>query len=208
MLVSVLDRDGGSVALWWRGVEGAECYEVEMRKGQEEFVVLSSSVKGTTLRKKNLEKGIDYEFRVTAVKDGSKTDVSDIVKTSVVDGPQMGAPKCADYDGSSAVVTWNNEDGPYSLEMFEDGEWSLVAGELKGLAARKRNLRHGRRYYFRVKSNSRNWSLASEAVSLPKKAPMMASYFGEKILNQRGDFIDTMDALAGRIVAVYASASW
>ena len=109
---------------------------------------------------------------------------------------------------AQAILTWEN-DGSSALEMFDDGRWTEIA-TVAGKAARKRHLECGRKYYFRVKpvSDDYDWSLASDVVRIPRSAPIMATYFGPELQNYRGDLVNTVTSLAGRIVAVYASATW
>ena len=52
------------------------------------------------------------------------------------------------------------------------------------------------------------WSRASETALIPRAAPFMARCFGTDLVNKSGAKKTTGPSLAGKIVAVYASANW
>mmetsp|Transcript_31815 Transcript_31815/g.101902 ORF Transcript_31815/g.101902 Transcript_31815/m.101902 type:complete len:208 (+) Transcript_31815:52-675(+) len=204
--VSLFDRDESSVAVWWRPTAGATEYRLEMMRRGGDWEVLGRT-RGTMVRKKNLKRGETYAFRVVATS-GEETPSGEL-STCVAEGKQLAAPRCLDFDGESAVLEF--ERGPVTLEMF-DGEqgWTAVA-RVAGSHAKKKGLTPGRRYYFRAKPDDDEeyeFSRASDAIAIPRKAPKLETSFGPFLRNVRGDLVDTATTLAGRVVAVYAAASW
>lgn len=221
---NIFDRDATSVCLRWDEPEGgAQCYALQMRKQVDDgdFQTLSKSVKVRKVRKGNLHSGALYEWRV-AVCDGdsvgawSPTLVAGPIDPSVTH--QMEAPRIADYDGESATVHWLPETTirgvrappPYALQYYEDDKWKLASDRLFGDRVLKHKLREGETYYFRIRpadAPNFEWSRASDPITVPRHSPTVASIFGPTLLSGTKR-LDTVNALAGKIVAVYASASW
>lgn len=199
----VFDRDSTSMCLRWSRVEGATKYRLEMRNPHDS----SSStyeLSGLTVRKKNLDASLEYEWRVSA---------NGLESETVVAGPtakyQMNAPHVIDYDGASATVEWEEVKAAsgYALQYLESSSssWKLASDALSGTRARKK-LSQGT-YFFRVKptdGEEYEFSRASSAVVVPRKSTELEAMLGPALL-PRGK---TSETLAGKIVALYASASW
>ncbi|KAJ8614045.1 hypothetical protein CTAYLR_005835 [Chrysophaeum taylorii] len=217
MKPKVFEVDGSSVTLWWEGVAGAESYGVQMRLVGEEFRTLSTTLGAPRVRKKGLEAGQRYEWRVACVANGGEVgEWSEIVSAGPTEAHQMEPPRVSDYDGESATVHWLPRQTiggvpappPYALQIFEGG-WTLASEALQGDKVLKHHLEPGVTYHFRVKPvNAPNfeWSRASEGVTIPRPEPRMAQAFGPTLL-KGSKRLDTVNALAGKLVAVYASAS-
>ena len=117
---------------------------------------------------------------------------------------------------------WSGGSPPFSLQyaLADDeaalginggGPWVLAAARINGHVAKKKNLKSGKRYSWRVKmSDAPNcaWSRASDEYQMPVPSPFMPRAFGEFLADKGGAQRPTGVALAGRIVAVLASASW
>lgn len=226
--LEVFDRDATSVCLWWASAGQQAAYAVQMRKqakwGQEEeeFKTLSSTIKAHTVRKNNLESGRLYEWRVGVMNGDEVGEWSEVLVAGPTDPKethQMEAPRIAEYDASTATVHWlpsttmtgARAPAPYALQIWEDDRWKLASDRLGGDRVIKKNLRELHTYYFRIRPTEASdfeWSRASEALVMPRKWPALGEIFGPSLLGKNGKKLDTVDALAGKIVAAYFSASW
>uniref|UniRef100_A0A7S3JMQ7 Fibronectin type-III domain-containing protein n=1 Tax=Aureoumbra lagunensis TaxID=44058 RepID=A0A7S3JMQ7_9STRA len=198
----------------------------------EEFQTLSRSIKSTSARKNHLHDEL-YEFRVAAITeeddDGDQGEIPETAwSASLVTGPinpvqltQMPPPRVFDFDAISATILWETltpqghvPRPPFALEMCTDqSRWQNVSSNLNGDRVRKKNLESGKSYYFRIKPVIKtlpecDWSRASIPITIPEKSLAMASIFGDTLLNARSEALNTVDILAGKLIAVYASASW
>ena len=92
--------------------------------------------------------------------------------------------------------------------LASDSPWTLVA-TVSGARARKRNLAAGA-YAFRVRpadAAGYEWSPGVTA-KIPSCPPLFGRLFGASLVSARGAARSVAGALAGKLVAVYASASW
>jgi len=136
--------------------------------------------------------------------------------------PALAAPVVFDADGDSATVTWSGGSPPFALQyaLADDeaalgvnggGPWKLAAARINGHVARKKNLQSGKKYAWRVKeSDAPNcaWSRACDESPIPVPHAFMPRVFGEFLADKGGAKRPTGIALAGKVVAVYAGASW
>ena len=136
--------------------------------------------------------------------------------------PALAAPVVFDADGDSATVTWSGGSPPFALQyaLADDeaalgvnggGPWKLAAARINGHVARKKNLQSGKKYAWRVKeSDAPNcaWSRACDEAPIPVPHAFMPRVFGEFLADKGGAKRPTGIALAGKVVAVYAGASW
>mmetsp|Transcript_78986 Transcript_78986/g.115673 ORF Transcript_78986/g.115673 Transcript_78986/m.115673 type:complete len:211 (-) Transcript_78986:758-1390(-) len=104
------------------------------------------------------------------------------------------------------------------MRSDSDSGWTSVTTSLKSEAMRKKNLSAKACYFFRVKPNmvkeeervDYTMSLPSASASLAQLSPQVAALVGgagATLINGRGDRISAA-SLAGKVVAVYCSASW
>jgi len=213
----------------------------EGETGVPQWKTLADALTGTTVRKKKLAAERRYEFRVAAMLDNVKRKSTFTLgtnqnKDTKIAGPYsaparleartqaaMAPPTVFESDGSSATVRWaGGAGGPFALQyaLAGDGDalkhngggpWTLAAASIAGDTARKKNLRPGRRYSWRVKPSSAPnalWSRASPPTLVPLPHPFMARVFGKALEDNRGGARPADVALAGRLVVVVASASW
>jgi hypothetical protein len=215
---AVYDFDSASACVAWSAVGGAAAYAVEMRAvdiGSDVWTALSTTLSACRVRKKGLDPGSAYEFRAAAVDSAGRVGArSGSCVVPVRSGAaQQAAPTVSCVDGESATVAWAGDGpGPYALQIADEAapSWKLVA-TVGGTSARKKNLEGGRAYAFRVKpadGDAYAWSRASAPARIPRAAPCMARCFGASLVGRTGPARKTGAALAGKIVAVYASASW
>ncbi|KAH8054645.1 C2 domain-containing protein [Aureococcus anophagefferens] len=157
--------------------------------------------------------------RTRALKAGAYSAPELLQKRSA---PALAAPVVFDADGDSATVTWSGGSPPFALQyaLADDeaalgvnggGPWKLAAARINGHVARKKNLQSGKKYAWRVKeSDAPNcaWSRACDESPIPVPHAFMPRVFGEFLADKGGAKRPTGIALAGKVVAVYAGASW
>lgn len=190
-------------------------------QGEDDWKVLSTTLKALKVRKNKLEASKAYEFQVAGVdSSGVVGEYSSVATVASREGvSQQAAPTVSEADGESVLVKWSGGQAPYALQyaaeedLKEDGgtPWKLAACAVNGTQARKKNLEGGKRYAFRIKpadADSFSWSRASETALIPRPAPFFANCFGSSLVTRAGKTSSTGPSLAGKIVAVYASASW
>lgn len=220
MWVCVHGVESDAVTLAWEKIEGAQCYEVQLKEGDGEFTTVSDKLSSTMVRKKNLQPGSAHEVRVRAktgdVWGGFSEPV--VVTTLAPDAKRIDAPIVVSADSEAITLSWAAVDAAstYSVEMRADCEsqWTCVTNSLKSPAMRKKNLQKNTSYFFRVKPNVDGdeylMSLASPAAALQELSPQIAALVGgasSSLVNARGETI-TAASLAGKVVAFYCSASW
>lgn len=220
MWVCVHGVESDAVTLAWEKIEGAQCYEVQLKEGDGEFTTVSDKLSSTMVRKKNLQPGSAHEVRVRAktgdVWGGFSEPV--VVTTLAPDAKRIDAPIVVSADSEAITLSWAAVDAAstYSVEMRTDCEsqWACVTNSLKSPAMRKKNLQKKTSYFFRVKPNVDGdeylMSLASPAAALQELSPQIAALVGgasSSLVNARGETI-TAASLAGKVVAFYCSASW
>ena len=219
---AVYDSDATSACVMWSAAPRAASYAVQMREvGAEAWTTLSTTLKATKVRKNKLAPSTAYEFRVAAVDGGGAVgEYSGVAAVASREGvEQQPAPVVSGVDGEGVTVSWSGGVGPYALQYAAEEDlgqdsatpWKLAAASVTGTAAKKRNLEGGKRYAFRVKpadAAGYDWSRASEAALIPRPAPFMSRCFGTDLVNRGGATKATGPSLAGKVVAVYASANW
>lgn len=225
--------DNALTVSWPASSQDGATYELQFRTsaaGDDEssFQTLSSTLKSPQARKKNLEPGTSYEFRVrTAPSDDDGADGGEWIThespfatlTTEQKADRMAAPRAEGDGNRAAIIRWDAREGAsgYELQMREnvDGaQWTTVAAKLANTEVRKKNLDNVAGYQFRVRQadSSGPFSLASSAVVGPSLGWEMKHLFRElddDILRKGTKEISLDDALAGKdIVLLYASAHW
>jgi thiol-disulfide isomerase/thioredoxin len=202
-------------------------FELQMQsEGEGEWNNVGAKLLPTFIRKKNLVPGKEYKFRARAkISGGEMTPYSNVLAVKTLDSEPMSAPivrsAFAQQDGKFTLqIDWGQQAGAtrYHVEMRErdGGQWQTLSDQLKGTSVRKKNLPSSPGYVFRVRALFEDkwspWSL----VSAPKAVGVVEASFkrllGETLL-QRDAATGAVkqvstDALAGKIVLLYASASW
>ena len=156
-----------SVALMWKGIEGALCYELRYKRTRDrEWQSSSDSLRTSACRKNNLLPGTHYDFCVRA-KFGPTGIWGPLSKPCTVRTISMAPDICVMRDviepaDDSVRVRWrkpeNNgaEIGGYELQWKHWGAdiWKSANNLITGLECRKKNLLPGRRYEFRVRAKN------------------------------------------------------
>jgi thiol-disulfide isomerase/thioredoxin len=217
----VIERDHNSILLGWQRVENSLEYELQMKTVlEEEWKTLSSTIKGTTIRKKNLEENMDYQFRIRAhLREGwdmfsSPIDVR-VVPSHV---RLLESPALKAHDGSSITVEWEPVEGVegYRLRYREEDNisWHYVDSVIHSNLAKKKSLRLGIGYYFSVLpiGGEGEWEYSRSSLPLhlleSQLSPFLSNLLPKQLLGPRRSTVDTAEALANKVIAVYFSAHW
>lgn len=220
-----LDRDHESVTVAWEPVKDAVQYEVQLlcRKGEEEpeWTSLTSTFKANFLRKKNLENGVGYQFRLRALNAAGEwsdfSPASDAFYTLPIDFLALAPPRFTEHDGASITVTWDEVEGAEGYRLRwrkdEDVAWTTVESVIKNHKAKKNGLGPGS-YYFSVlplTGDERCWGYSASGgpFKVAGLHPGIARYLPTTLLTKGGaSTVATSTLLAGKIVAFYFSAHW
>mmetsp|Transcript_21572 Transcript_21572/g.66260 ORF Transcript_21572/g.66260 Transcript_21572/m.66260 type:complete len:248 (-) Transcript_21572:433-1176(-) len=231
----VHDADESSCLVCWAPVAGAKTYELQMRRvdgayapdketaGADgfwmtlhtcEWTTLAGSLTSTRARKKGLDEDAAYEFRASVSRRQSYAWSPVATLAPRAGMSRLAAPVVEAVDGDAATVAWTGGEAPYALQVADEADeppcWKLVA-TVAGTRARKKNLPPGGRVQFRVRPAEAAgwaWSPASAAAKVPRLAPFLGQLFGPSLVDAAGGARSTAAALAGKLVAVYASAAW
>mmetsp|Transcript_56477 Transcript_56477/g.134126 ORF Transcript_56477/g.134126 Transcript_56477/m.134126 type:complete len:333 (-) Transcript_56477:69-1067(-) len=223
----VVCHDAGSedATVAWSAVAGAK-YNLELKEGDGDFASVSDKLLGTLVRKKNLKPATPYTARVRSRLQDESSDWSNWspeVNFSTLPNGQtrMDAPKLLTHDRESVTISWTPVVGATGYACAWRGEadsaWTDVKATLAGPAMRKKNLAPGTSYYFRVRPCLPEGA-AEDAFSPPSApltiAPPLSSYMagivggeGASLVTASGE-TPTAAALGGKVIAIYASASW
>ena len=234
--IALVDADASSLTVSWPELKTSAdevTYELQFRQSKSDgdnFQTLSSTLKSTQARKKNLEPGTSYKFRVRVASSLSDDDFVThdtpfSTLTSYEETNRMAAPTAEGDGNRAAIVRWEAaKDGKgaegYELQMRENvggSPWSTLASNFKSTEVRKKNLDNVTGYQFRVlpagdASDASVFSPASNAVVGPTLGWEMKHLFrdldDETVLRGTNE-VSLDDALAGKdIVLLYASAHW
>jgi len=225
----------------------------ENPNNKESHTTLSEKLTTTQAKKNNLlHTDGPFQFRVRAITTNEKTrndngeSFDDWIKNKdsfqvlseeeeKLRMPQ--APKLVSEGNNSILVRWNAYSDTslsgYELQMREDSSgagWVTIAPRIKNTEVRKRNLKSGMRYQFRVRPVLSSveksevyiaFSPVSDAVLVSVLSVGMERVFGglpqNRLLVSQGSstsggrttsLIPLSEALGGKIVLLYASAHW
>jgi|TARA_B110000208_G_scaffold188820_1_gene249199 curved DNA-binding protein CbpA len=156
-----------SIALMWKAIEGAICYELRFRRTRDkEWSVSSDSLRTSACRKNNLIPGTHYDFCVRA-KFGTDGIWGPVSKPCTVRTLSSIPEPClmrdvVDPAEDSVRVRWNapqkngSEITGYELQWRHWGgqTWKTASNLISGTECRKKNLLPGRRYEFRVRAKN------------------------------------------------------
>lgn len=232
MTVVLVDATCNSITVSWNEVKGSHTYILQYRPSHDEsFTTLSDKLTSTQARKKNLDSGQQYFFRVRALRDEEDDPTTWMIHTepfSVLSTEQennrMKAPR-ASLGGSNhtVLVQWDKGSLPvdtrvpaYELQMREHSggaEWSTVVASLSGTEVKKKNLTAHFGYQFRVREvGSEVFSgpcdpIISLGISSGVKS-LFKSLKDGTLLKHKSK-VSLADSLGGKeIIILYASASW
>jgi thiol-disulfide isomerase/thioredoxin len=155
--------------------------------------------------------------------DGRRVKRSEDVQGITIDYPpsmaqRMGAPRLVTRDATSISIRWDKVEQASGFRVRfrreDDPEWSPLSSTmavLSGEMVRKKNLVTGTGYFFSVQpvtESEWSWSPASERlVPEVSLSPFMTQLFPSTLVSKSGT-IRTAEALQGKVVGVYFSASW
>ena len=133
---------------------------------------------------------------------------------------RMGAPRLVSVDATSISIRWDKVEGSVGYRVRyrreDDPEWSPLSSTtavLSGDLVKKKNLATGTGYFFSVQpvvdgDAEWSWSPSSEKlIPLISLSPFMTQLFPSTLMSKSGT-VRTSDALQGKVVGVYFSASW
>ena len=246
MTIELIDARSDSLTVTWPVVDGAKRYILELKPATDAtdddddvddgFRELSSKLTQPQAKKKNLDPGAGYFFRVAPVMEksgeaaaaaGSWTTHPEAFRTlSREDGEScLEAPATVPGGNHALFVKWKAGSGGatgYELQMRENkgGEgWTTLAASLSGTEVRKKNLLSPSGYQFRVRPSG-----SAAAFSPPSEAAVARGGVSEALrrrwfsglrspgtLLKKGSAapVSLADALGGKeFVLFYVSAHW
>lgn len=239
-MIVLIDARSDSLTITWPEVPGAQRYILELKhdgtcednSNDAKFQELSSKLRQTQARKKNLSPDRDHWFRVAPVMADNNEQGSWIVHKepfrtiSLKDNQTaMEAPQVSVGGNKALVVRWKASaaaatDNSYELQMRDNQggkEWTTVASNLKGTEARKKNLvPDNTGYQFRVRSSDASFSPPSLAVvarglseALRQRWFLQLNTLLKTNPDGTSSSVPLEDALGGKeFVLFYVSAHW
>uniref|UniRef100_A0A7S3LFW5 protein-disulfide reductase n=1 Tax=Aplanochytrium stocchinoi TaxID=215587 RepID=A0A7S3LFW5_9STRA len=235
--LGVFDVGTDYVLLEWNSTgSGFTNFQVDIH--DPEWRELSKSLKGPFIKKKGLQPSTEYSFRIRGFDDksGKWGEFSDVVSVATLSSDAINLKptnvkvvfKEVMDDGSNnkMKIEWNGPTGntdveSYALEyrqMSETGKpWILASDKIKHTQVIKKNISPGSDWVFRVRarySNSNNWGPWSSPTE-PTSTVYLQKAFVNLLGNDNGTLVKGSQlspvyssSLAGKIVALYFSASW
>ncbi len=233
----LVERDHSSVLIAWDGHDEAVSYELQVNTHHdcdrdEEWQTLSSSLKSTSVKKKNLTEGTPYRFRVRFVNQQqiwcSWSHSSEPFYPLGSNIQIMPAPEMVSHDGSSVTLRWVEvpQTLGYRVRFRDDNHlstWSSISDMVKSSIMKKKGLENHVSYYFAVmpvfpvghhSESSWAFSLSGGPFKTAILSPHLKQLLPPSILwknpkeNNAVQSISTSDALAGKHLAIYFSAHW
>ena len=236
MNLYLLDAETDSLTVGWDPIPNMIAYELSMSANDAtSFDVLSSSLTITVAKKKKLQNGVSYKFRVRALSTdkiwGEFSPVSSPFSPLTPDAKQMEQPILIKSDYCSITIQWEAvpDAAGYELQyrsvpnQGEHGmDWVTVPSLITNIFARKKNLLYEVYYYFRVKpifnltdSNAEllKWVFgkSSNALNVAQLAPNLKSFLPTQLIHGKptvDNLVQTTTALSGKIIGLYFSAHW
>lgn len=231
----LIERDHVSLTVAWNVPNNVkvEAFELEMLTKQEDatWVSLSNSLKGNSIRKKNLLEGIKYSFRVRVRSAGDSdwsafSSPSEDMSVLAASAQIMDPPELVSRDDVSVTLEWKEVPGAggYILRLRSDEDtgkgkeqcWSQVATTIKNTTVRKKGLEAGKTYHFAIlpvdfaEDDDRVWSFSGSSagckvVTMP---PFMQKLFPTTLITRAQAPVAASSLLSGKVVAIYFSAHW
>jgi hypothetical protein len=221
---SLLERDHNSITIAWKpiGEPKGLVYDLEIfDNGTNTWNSLSNSLKGTSIRKKNLEQKKNYIFRVRS-KQINKNEWSNFSEESLpmtvipLEIKLLDPPTLRSKDSQSLTIQWTATLGDgYKLRFRSetDHEWQHVNSIVKDNVVKKKGLKAGVNYYFSVcpigSSDKFDYSLSSSLFTVQILSQYLTNLLPSTLHTANKSLkIPTVEALAGKVVAIYFSAHW
>lgn len=230
----LLERDHTSLTLCWIKLseEQADSYELQMRSlegSDSEWVSLSNSLKGSSIRKKNLAPGVGYSFRLRFKQAGESnwsefSQPSEDCFTLPEDWQIMEPPEVVSKDDVSITLQWKEVSGAdgYMLRFRVDGEvgpngpWQVVSTVIKTNTVRKKGLVGGATYFFSImpvfeaSGDGSKWfySAQSAATKVATLPAFLQKLFPATLITKGNKTAPTSSLLSGKCIAIYFSAHW
>jgi len=183
-------------------------YKIEFLEPGQEWRTLLEASTSSFVRKKGLEAGKCYTFKVSNEK---ATVELAVVPEKSPPAPTMHAT--AKDDGSIGVlIQWAPVTGAveYSVQLRQmsgDLLWTTLSDSIKGTALKKNNILPGSDYVARWRANTNNgwgtWSIPSIPVAVGNVDRFFYNLLGDSLL--RGHDKVPVNSLAGKTVAIYFS---
>jgi thiol-disulfide isomerase/thioredoxin len=219
----ILERDHNSITVAWIGDDSvpSKVYELEICE-EGTWRSLSATISNTTIRKKNLKQGAQYEFRVRSQVKGTTvwsnfSNPSEPLKVLPDNIKMLDPPTLATRDSQSLTIQWIDgvsRDG-YTLRFRTDSDlsWQIISSVIRDKIVKKKSLQTGKNYYFSVCPFGCNDEYAYSSSSLPFTLPTLSPDLAKMLplslhTSQWRAKVLTSDALAGKTIAIYFSAHW
>jgi hypothetical protein len=219
---TLLERDHNSITIAWKpiGEPKGLVYNLEVFDNGT-WNSLSNNLKGTSIRKKNLEQKKDYIFRVRS-KQSETSEWSNFSDESIpmnvisTEIKLLDPPTLSSRDYQSITIQWTAILGDgYKLRFRSeaDYEWQHVNSIVKDNVVKKKGLKAGVNYYFAVcpigSSDEFDYSLATSPFTVQILSQYLANLLPSTLRTPNKPFkIPSVEALAGKVVAIYFSAHW
>lgn len=155
------ERTTSSITLKWSAVSGAAGYEVfKYDEAKKEFVKVGSTTSKKYLKIKNLKSGTDYDFKVRAYKKINGCIVYGAFSEEKATTTSVGRATISSVKAGvkSATVTWKAVTGATSYRVYytrdKDFDYfdSVKIKDGKTTSKTIKNLKSGKKYYFKVKA--------------------------------------------------------
>ncbi|KAH9082815.1 hypothetical protein LEN26_021111 [Aphanomyces euteiches] len=213
----LLDFDESTVTIFWANQGSA--YDVQWKKAQDaDWTPLS--LKSSLMKKKNIEAGTTYHFRVKST-DATTFD-EPLEWTHPSASQQPSAPSVVmeimpnDVQLLSATVQWtpngSTSPPPYEVQFLAmDGvsDWVTATATASSTAIKKKNLpNQASPYAFRWRSASSTlWSRTAGPILPPAPATALSRAIAPTLVSNNGTSVSSA-SLGGKVIGLYFSAHW
>jgi len=184
----------GGMSLTWNASSGATSYNVYRGFTNGNETLYKSGVTGTSFSDTNLQAGVDYWYKVTAVSAGGESAASNEIITYTPNNltlsptpspttpastptatstptptvPAAPSSLSGGYSNGGMSLTWNGSGGATSYDVyrgFTNGNETLYSGGVTATSFRDTNLQPGTDYWYKVTaSNSAGQSASSNEI--------------------------------------------
>ncbi|ETW06936.1 hypothetical protein H310_03047 [Aphanomyces invadans] len=211
----LLDFDATTVTIFWENT-GAEKFDVQWKKVLDEGWT-SLSLSSSLMKKKNMEVGTMYHFRVKAADASSYDDPLEWTHPEVGLN-QLAAPQVVmafmpnDVTLLSATLQWKATNAPFVVEyLIMDGvsDWITATSSASSTAMKKNNIPYkSTPYAFRFRPTaSPVWSRAAGPLLPPVAAIALTRAIAPTLLTASGSKVAS-PSLGGKVIGLYFSAHW
>lgn len=220
---TMLERNHNSITIAWKTLEES--------KGQRVFNLeifdngiwnsLSSTLRVTSIRKKNLEQTKDYRFRVRSKESDSTewcnfSEESSLMSVIPREIKLVDPPILISRDSQSITIRWTEVIGEGYKIRFRaatDHVWQHVNSVVKDNVVKKKGLKAGTNYHFSVCPvgcpDKFDYSISSSPFTVQILSQYLTNLLPATLRTpNRSLQIPTVEALAGKVLAIYFSAHW